>query len=137
MIKRLLRPNSSKRLSLAFLASAVAGMLLTSPYSSAQTDQGAITGVVQDSTGAVITNADVTATNVDTGLALQTKSNGSGVFVFSPLKIGNYTVSASSKGFQTVSHENLHLDIQQRINVNFTLQPGDVTETVRVDSEAP
>ncbi len=140
MIKRLLRPNSSKRLSLTFLASAVAGMLLmllTSPYSSAQTDQGAITGVVQDSTGAVITNADVTATNVDTGLALQTKSNSSGVFVFSPLKIGNYTVSVSSKGFQTVSHENLHLDIQQRLSVNFTLQPGDVTETVRVDSEAP
>src|ERR1700756_4997279 len=140
MIKRLLRPNSSKRLSLTFLASAVAGMLLmllTSPYSSAQTDQGAITGVVQDSTGAVITNADVTATNVDTGSALQTKSNSSGGFVFSPLKIGNYTVSASSKGFQTVSHENLHLDIQQRLNVNFTLQPGDVTETVRVDSEAP
>jgi hypothetical protein len=140
MIKRLLRPNSSKRLSLTFLASAVAGtllMLLTSPYSSAQTDQGAITGVVQDSTGAVITNADVTATNVDTGLALQTKSNSSGVFVFSPLKIGSYTVSVSSKGFQTVSHENLHLDIQQRLSVNFTLQPGDVTETVRVDSEAP
>jgi len=140
MIKRLLRPNSSKRLSLTFLASAVAGMLLmllTSPSSSAQTDQGAVTGVVQDSTGAVITNADVTATNVDTGWALQTKSNSSGVFVFSPLKIGNYTVSASSKGFQTVSHENLHLDIQQRLNVNFTLQPGDVTETVRVDSEAP
>jgi Carboxypeptidase regulatory-like domain len=140
MIKRLLRPNSSKKRSLTFLASAVAGMLLmllTSPYSSAQTDQGAITGVVEDSTGAVITNADVTATNVDTGLALQTKSNGSGVFVFSPLKIGNYTVSASAKGFQTVSHENLHLDIQQRLNVNLTLQPGDVTETVRVDSEAP
>lgn len=140
MIKRLLRPNSSKRLILPFLDSAVVGMLLVllaSPYSSAQTDQGAITGVVQDSTGAVITNADVTATNVDTGLALQTKSNSSGVFVFSPLKIGNYTVSASAKGFRTQSHENLHLDIQQRLNVTFTLQPGDVTETVRVDSEAP
>src|SRR5246127_916057 len=140
MIKRLLRPNSSKRLSLTFLASAVAGMLLmllTSPYSSAQTDQGAITGVVQDSTGAVIPNADVTATSVDTGLALHTKSNNSGVFVFSPLKIGNYTVSASMPGFQTVSHENLHLDIQQRLNVNFTLQTGGVTETVKVTSDAP
>ena len=112
-------------------------LLLTSPYSSAQTDQGAITGVVQDSTGAVIPNADVMATNVDTSLALQTKTNSSGVFVFSPLKIGNYTVSASSAGFQTVSHENLHLDIQQRLNVNFTLQTGGATETVKVDSEAP
>jgi hypothetical protein len=140
MTKQFLRPSSSKRLNLTLLASAVAAMLLlllTSPYSSAQTDQGAITGVVQDSTGAVIPNVEVTATNVDTGLALQIKSNNSGVFVFSPLKIGNYTVSASLKGFRTVSHENLHLDMQQRLNVNITLPAGDVTETVTVESEAP
>src|ERR1700760_3067482 len=109
MTKRFLRPSSWKRLNPTFVASAVAAMLLllTSPYSSAQTDQGAITGVVQDSTGAVIPNVEVTATNVDTGLVLQIKSNKSGIFVFSPLKIGNYTVSASLKGFRTVSHENL------------------------------
>jgi len=87
-------------------------MLLTSPYSSAQTDQGAITGVVQDSTGAVITNADVTATNVDTGLALQTKSKAVAFLFFPHSRSGTIRVSASSKGFQTVSHENLHLDIQ-------------------------
>src|ERR1700758_4427573 len=129
MTKRFLRPSSWKRLNLTFVASAVAAMLLlllTSPYSSAQTDQGAITGVVQDSTGAVIPNAQVTATNIDTGLALETRSNNSGVFVFSPLKIGNYTVSASSTGFQTVSHENLHLDIQQRLNLEFKLPTGAV-----------
>src|SRR5579863_2705057 len=140
MTNSLLRPKSFKRASLTVLASAAAAvslLLLTSPYISAQTDQGAITGVVQDSTGALIANADVTATSVDTGLALQTKSNNSGVFVFSPLKIGNYTVSASMQGFQTVSHENLHLDIQQRLNVNFTLQTGGVTETVKVTSDAP
>src|ERR1700761_7938149 len=68
----------------------------------AQTDQGTITGVVQDSSGAVIPDADVTVINVDTGLALQAKSNRSGVFVFSPLKIGNYSVSAVSAGFETV-----------------------------------
>src|SRR5258708_38367471 len=112
-------------------------LLLTLPYSSAQTDQGAITGVVQDSTGAVIANAQVTSTNVDTGLVLRTTANSSGVFVFSPLKIGNYTVSASSTGFQTVSREHLHLDIQQRLNLSFTLPTGTVTETMKVDTEAP
>jgi len=137
MAKPFLRPSISKRFSLPVLASAAISLLLISPYSSAQTDQGSITGVVQDSTGAVIANAQVTATNIDTGLALGTRSNNSGVFVFSPLKIGNYTVSATSSGFQTVSHENLHLDIQQRLNVNFTLQAGAVAETVKVDSEAP
>ena len=136
MVKRFSRPSISKRSS--FLASAAAALfLLMSVYSSAQTDQGAITGVVQDSSGAVIPNAQVTATNIDTGLALETKSNNSGVFVFSPLKIGRYTVSASSTGFQTVSHENLHLDIQERLNLSFKLPTGAVTETVKVDSEAP
>jgi hypothetical protein len=136
MMKRFLRPSILKRPS--FLASAAAALLLLiSAYSSAQTDQGAITGVVQDSTGAVIANAQVTATNIDTGLALEAKSNNSGVFVFSPLKIGNYTVSASSTGFQTVSRENLHLDIQQRLNLSFTLPAGSVTETVKVDTDAP
>jgi hypothetical protein len=112
-------------------------LLLSAAYSSAQTDQGAITGVVADSTGAVIPNAQVTVMNIDTGLALETKSNNSGVFVFSPLKIGNYTVSASSAGFQTVSRENLHLDIQQRLNLSFTLPAGAVSETVTVDSAVP
>ena len=108
-----------------FLAFALAAfLLLTANSSSAQTDQGAITGVVQDSSGAVIPNAQVTATDTDTGLALESHSNSSGVFVFSPLKIGNYTVSATSAGFQTVSRENIHLDAQQRLNLNFSPLPA-------------
>ena len=140
MTKLFLRPSFSKKRSVTLRGSILALLglfLLASSNSSAQTDQGAITGVVQDSTSAVIPDAQVTATNVDTGLVLQAKANSSGVFVFSPLKIGNYTVSASSKGFQTVSRENLHLDIQQRLNLNFTLPAGAVTETVKVDTEAP
>jgi hypothetical protein len=140
MAKLFSRPSFSERPNLTLLASALAAvlfLLLTVPYCSAQTDQGAITGIVQDSSGAVIPNAEVTVTNVDTGLVLQARSNSSGVFVFSPLKIGSYTVSVSSTGFQTVSRENLHLDIQQRLNLNFTLPAGAVTETVKVDSAEP
>jgi hypothetical protein len=139
MAKPSLRPSICRRFSLLFLAPSIAVLmlLLTSADSSAQTDQGSITGVVQDSTGAVIPNAQVTATNIDTGLALEAKSNNSGVFVFSPLKIGNYTVSATSPGFRTVSRENLHLDIQQRLDVNLTLPAGAASETVNVDSAVP
>jgi hypothetical protein len=103
----------------------------------AQTDQGTITGVVQDSSGAVIRNAKITVTSVDTGLALQTQSNRSGVFIVSPLKIGSYEVSATAPGFQTVTRENLHLDIQQRLNLNLTLPPGSVSQTVTISSAAP
>jgi len=108
-----------------------------SPAARAQVDQGAITGVVQDQSGAVIPQAKVTLTNTDTGLVLERKANDSGVFVFSPVKIGNYKVGAGAPGFQNTVREKLHLDIQQRLNVVLALQPGEVSETVTVSSDAP
>src|SRR5579863_1326238 len=88
----------------------------------AQVDQGAITGVVQDSSGAAIPNAHVTLTNTYTGLILRRDANASGVYVFSPVKIGNHEVSASAPGFQTTLQQNVHVDIQQRLNINIQLQ---------------
>ncbi|GGH17185.1 hypothetical protein GCM10011586_39540 [Silvibacterium dinghuense] len=112
--------------------------LFTSTHSCfAQTDQGAITGIALDPSGAVIPGASVSVTNVETGLVLQAATNGNGVFVFSPLKIGHYTITVSSKGFKTVTRENLQLDIQQRLSVNFTLPLGSTAETVNVSSSAP
>ena len=102
-----------------------------------QTDQGAITGYVKDTTGAAIPNADVTATNIDNGLALHIKTNSSGLFVISPVKIGNYTVSATASGFGTVTETNVRVDIQTRPNVDLALKPGAVTENVTVSTAAP
>ena len=122
----------------ALLASAmIATLMLSAGHAFSQTDQGAITGLVQDTSGALIPNARITVTNVDTGLVLEGATNSGGVFVFSPLKIGNYTVTAAAPGFETVSHENLHVDIQQHLNVAFTLPPGSVSQTVNVTSAAP
>jgi len=103
----------------------------------AQVDQGAITGIVQDPSGAVVPDAAVTVTNVDIGLSFQTKTNASGTYVVSPLKIGNYTVTLTAPGFQTVVRDNLHVDAQQRLGVNVTLQPGAVSQTVTVSSAPP
>jgi hypothetical protein len=103
----------------------------------AQLDQGTITGVVQDQSGAVIANATVTLTNPDLGQVLNAVSDGAGVYVFSPVKIGNYQVSASAPGFETTTQTNLHLNIQQRLNVVLTLRPGAANETVTVTAEVP
>ncbi len=100
----------------------------------AQVDQGAITGFVQDSTGAVIANAQVSVRNVDTGLVLQTRTNASGIYVLAPLKIGNYTVTVTAPGFETVTRDNIHLDAQQRLSVNVQLPTGAVSQTVVVNS---
>ena len=103
----------------------------------AQTDQGAITGVVQDDSGAVIPDAKVTLTATDTAFALDSTANKSGVFVFSPVKIGNYKLTATAPNFQTTVRENLHLNIQQRLNVTLTLHAGEVSQQVTVSAEAP
>lgn len=103
----------------------------------AQTDQGAITGLVQDAQGAVIPGAKVSLTATDTGFTLERLANESGVFVFSPVKIGNYRLTANAPSFQTTVRENIHLDIQQRLNLTLVLQPGRISEQVTVSSEPP
>ena len=112
-------------------------LLVPARFALAQLDQGTITGVVQDASGAVIGGASVTLTNVDVGLVLKSKTDGAGIYVFSPVKIGDYTVSVSAPGFQTTTQTNLHLSLQQRLNVAITLQPGAATETVTVTTEEP
>ncbi len=105
--------------------------------SAQEADQGAIIGVVTDATGAIIPNADVTLTDVDTGLVLKAKSNASGNYFFAPIKIGNYTVSASAAGFQTTVEQNIVVHVQDRLNISLALKPGNASETVTVTSVAP
>jgi hypothetical protein len=102
-----------------------------------QVDQGAITGVVKDASGAVIPRAQVTLTNTDTNFVLIGESNGRGEYFFSPIKIGNYTVSATASGFETTTQENVRVNIQDRLSVDIVLKPGQVKETVTVTSAPP
>lgn len=101
-----------------------------------QLDEGSITGIVEDSTGAAIANATVTLTNVNEGQVWKSKTDGAGIYVFSPVRIGDYTITASASNFESTTQTNLHVNIQQRLNVAITLKPGSTTETVTV-SEAP
>jgi hypothetical protein len=128
-----------RRFSLPYLIAAVTVIFLltTALRVSAQVDQGSVTGTVQDSSGAVIPNADVTLTSIDNGLALHGKSNGSGAFVFSPVKIGRYKLSAAATGFETTVQEKLQLTMQQQLNVPLTLKPGSISETVTISTEPP
>jgi hypothetical protein len=111
--------------------------LLFTTQAFGQADQGTITGVVKDSTGAAIPKAQVTLTDTDTNLVLEATSNASGIFIFSPIKIGDYKLSAAAPGFAMVTQEHLHLNVQQRLNVPVTLNPGSVTQTVTVSTAPP
>ena len=74
---------------------------------------------------------------MDTGLVQETRTNKSGVYSFSPIKIGNYSVVASAPGFAKTVQDKVHLDVQDRLSVKLTLRAGAVSETVEVTSAPP
>jgi hypothetical protein len=95
---------------------------------------GSVYGTVSDTTGAIISEADVTVTNTDTGQSLSTKSNASGAFVFPALDPGNYRVSTSVTGFDRVTQQDLRLSANQNINAKFILHAGSIATEVTVDA---
>jgi hypothetical protein len=112
-------------------------LLVQSQHAFGQVDEGTITGTVQDASGAVVTYAQVTLLNTDQGITLQTRTNNSGVYTFSPVRIGHYTVSATAKGFAKTTQENLTVNVAQTLLVNIQLKPGAATETVEVTTAPP
>ncbi len=102
-----------------------------------QVDEGAINGTIQDSTGAIITNAKVTLLNTDVGLSLETNTTSGGVYSFSPVRIGHYTITAEAAGFEKTTQEHLTVAVGQVLQVNVTLKPGAASETVEVTTAPP
>ncbi|HET9177888.1 MAG TPA: carboxypeptidase-like regulatory domain-containing protein [Terriglobia bacterium] len=122
--------------SLLFSVSIVLGVLISSPLL-AQVDMGSIQGTVLDQSGAVIPNAKVSLTNQATNLTVATQSNASGAYIFTPIRIGNYTIAAEAPGFAKSVQANLTLNVQQQLVVNLTLKPGAVTQTIEVTGAPP
>ncbi len=103
----------------------------------AQVTTGTIGGTVTDATGAVVPGATVVLKSVLNGDTRQVNSNGSGVFSFSAVPTGDYTVTIKAKGFKSYQQSGLHLDPgDQRTIRDIALQPGDVSQTVEVSTTA-
>jgi len=115
----------------------LAVLLVSNRAANAQVDQGAITGTVLDTTGAVVPDATVSLVNTDVGLTLETKSSSSGGFTFSPVRIGNYEITVTAKGFSKTTQKNIHVNVAQVVQANVDLKPGAATETVEVNTAPP
>ncbi len=103
----------------------------------AQTDTGVIAGTITDASGAVVPGARVTARNQNTGLNFTGASNESGNYVMSALPPGRYEVAVTASGFAKASRSGVVLNVQTRLEVNFSLKVGDVSEVVVVTAETP
>jgi len=102
----------------------------------AQTVTGTVQGVVTDSRGSVIPGAEVVVRNVETSQARNVKTNADGYYVATFLPLGRYNITASAKGFTTVTQENIEVALNQTLDINITLNPGGVTEAVVVTADA-
>ncbi|HUO30986.1 MAG TPA: carboxypeptidase regulatory-like domain-containing protein, partial [Bryobacteraceae bacterium] len=103
----------------------------------AQDATGKITGVVTDPSGAIVSGATVTVTNLATNVSKQTASNSSGLYQVFPLPIGRYKVTAVASGFEKVTMvAQGNLEINQTMRIDVQLPVGKLTDTVVVESAA-
>src|SRR6201994_1861192 len=102
-----------------------------------QVDAGPIDGVVQDPSGAAVPNAKVTLLNTDQGITLETTTGSTGEYVFSPVRIGHYTLTVTAPGFSTTTQQNLTVTVGQHVNVPVKLSLGAASQTVQVTAAPP
>jgi hypothetical protein len=104
---------------------------------SAQRDAASLEGLVVDTSGAVVPNAQILAVNSATNLTYRARSDQSGAWAISPVRIGTYTLTISAQGFKQAVVGPITLDVQQRQRADVTLQVGQVSEKVEVKGAAP
>ena len=102
----------------------------------AQAISGDLTGAVLDASGAAIPNATVVAVNDATGVKASAETNASGVYRFSNLPAGKYSVTGSATGFATDTLKNVEVTLNNVITANLTLQVGTNATTVEVTGGA-
>ncbi|MBI3680737.1 MAG: TonB-dependent receptor [Acidobacteria bacterium] len=110
-------------------------LIAASALSYAQTSH--ITGRVADMSGAVVPGAVVTVTHVDTGVNREVKTNTEGYYTVPLLPQGNYRVGVRLAGFRSPARSGIVLDEGQTLRLDFTLEVGQVTETLEVKGGAP
>jgi Carboxypeptidase regulatory-like domain len=109
---------------------------LSGPIVRAQTDTGRVTGIVTDSSGAVVPGSTVKLINTDTGATLTFTAGSDGNFSFSAVNRGNYRVEAAHSGFQSVQ-QTFVLQVSQVKTIELTLPVGTSSVTVEVTDAAP
>ena len=120
------------------VVSLLVGFLLLFTHSLvAQVTTGAISGAIQDDTGAVLPGVSVSVTQVDTGITRDVVSDDEGRYRVPNLALGAYRIQAELPGFQTAVRSGVTLSVGQEAVINFTLQIGQITELIEVTGEAP
>ncbi len=104
------------------------------PLSFGQTAQ--VTGRVTDSTGAVVPGVAITVTNVATGVDRKAATNEAGYYTVPLLPPGEYRMALRQQGFKPITRSGIILEVDQRAELNFTLEVGALSEQIEVTAAA-
>ena len=110
---------------------------LLAASASAQVDTGSITGIVKDSSGAIVPGATVTITHEGQGLTLTGVTREDGSYIFTPIRTGAYRIDVELQGFKKEARRGITVGIQEQVRADFVLQAGGISEEVLVTGASP
>jgi hypothetical protein len=130
---RRLNPPSYIRFALSLLI-----VMAALPHNGgAQTTTGRILGTITDQTGATVTGATVTVTDVERGTVRTFTTESSGTYAAPNLQPGLYKVRVEAKGFKSVERTNVQLEVASDALIDVAMQPGNIIDVVTVTEEVP
>ena len=110
--------------------------LLSATLLRAQTSKGIVAGTVRDSTGAVVSHANITITSQLTGETRKTMSNGEGAYRVEALNPSVYSIHIDAPGFTGLDVKDLHVLPSVVTSNDAVLSTGQVNTTVSVEAES-
>lgn len=121
---------------LALLLAITLSGLLTAP-AKAQVSGATLAGLVTDERGGAVPNATVSIKNVATGVVREVSTNADGFYSAPNLLPGNYEVSVSAQGFQTLVQRDIVLTVGAEQPLNLGLKVGQLTQKIEVTAAPP
>ena len=112
-------------------------LAITSSTAAAQAVYGSVSGIVRDSTGALLPGATVTITSVERNTVDSVVTNESGVYLKERLLPGTYELRAELAGFKAAVVPRVQISVDTQTPVNFALTIGQLSESVTVSGGSP
>jgi hypothetical protein len=109
----------------------------SAPQALAQAVAATLLGTTTDQSGAVVTDAIITATEIDAGLRRTTKTNGAGEYQFPNLPPGTYVLTGEHEGFEKEVRSGITLVVNTTVRIDFKFKPGKTSESVEVTADSP
>ncbi len=120
-----------------YLSAAVFALLPSSYLFAQLANTTSLVGDISDSSGAAMAGVTVVAANVETNDTYKAVSTSDGRYTVEFIKNGRYSVTVTQPGFQSVTKDNITVDVNQTVRADFTLTVGQVSEHVVVSGGAP